>query len=72
MQVGYWSRLLTDIFEIDVDHSPEKEQQMQRGDGAFKPFPLLNELSDLLMLPKEMLVDSFIRDEVCMLHDLFI
>uniref|UniRef100_A0A1J3DN66 Dilute domain-containing protein n=1 Tax=Noccaea caerulescens TaxID=107243 RepID=A0A1J3DN66_NOCCA len=63
--VGYWSRLLTDIFEIDVDHSPEKEQQMQRGDGAFKPFPLLNELSDLLMLPKEMLVDSFIRDEVC-------
>ncbi|KAL1196875.1 hypothetical protein V5N11_024681 [Cardamine amara subsp. amara] len=63
--VGYWSRLLTDIFEIDVDHSPEKEQQMQRGDEAFKPFNLLNELSDLLMLPKEMLVDSSTRDEVC-------
>ncbi|KAG7554398.1 Dilute domain [Arabidopsis suecica] len=63
--VGYWSRLLTDIFELDVVHSPEKEQQMQRGDESFKPFHLLNELSDLLMLPKEMLVDSSTRDEVC-------
>ncbi|ESQ40622.1 hypothetical protein EUTSA_v10012820mg [Eutrema salsugineum] len=62
--VGYWSRLLTDIFEIDVDSSLE-EQHMQRGDGTFKPFHLLNELSDLLMLPKEMLVDSSTRDEVC-------
>lgn len=43
---------------------------MQGGDGAFKLFHLLNELSDLLMLPKEMLVDSSTRDEVCMLHDL--
>ncbi|CAN8257000.1 unnamed protein product [Cochlearia groenlandica] len=60
--VGYWSRLLTDIFEIDA---LEKEQHMQRGDGAFKTFHLLNELSDLLMLPKEMLVDSSTRDEVC-------
>ncbi|KAF8115542.1 hypothetical protein N665_0025s0012 [Sinapis alba] len=57
--VGYWSRLLTDIFEIDDDHSAE------RGDVTFKPFHLLNELSDLLMLPKEMLVDSSTRDEVC-------
>ncbi|KAJ0266232.1 Nucleolar-like protein [Hirschfeldia incana] len=57
--VGYWSRLLTDIFEIDDDHSAE------RGDEIFKPFHLLNELSDLLMLPKEMLVDSSTRDEVC-------
>jgi len=56
--------LLTDIFGIDV------EQKMQRGDETFKPFHLLNELSDLLMLPKEMLVDSSTRDEVCMLHDL--
>lgn len=43
---------------------------MQRGDETFKPFHLLNELSDLLMLPKEMLVDSSTRDEVCMLHAL--
>ncbi|CAA7026870.1 unnamed protein product [Microthlaspi erraticum] len=63
--ICYWSRLLTDIFEMNLDHSPEKEQQMPRGDAEFKPFPLLNELSDLLMLPKEMLVDSSIRDEVC-------
>ncbi|XP_006287137.2 uncharacterized protein LOC17884315 [Capsella rubella] len=63
--VGYWSRLLTEIFEIDVDHSPEKEQQMQKGDETFKSFYLLNELSDLLMLPKEMLVESSTRDEVC-------
>jgi len=57
--VSYWSRLLTDIFGIDV------EQKMQRGDETFKPFHLLNELSDLLMLPKEMFVDSSTRDEVC-------
>ncbi|CAH8312426.1 unnamed protein product [Eruca vesicaria subsp. sativa] len=63
--VGYWSRMLTDIFEIDVDHYEDKEQHMQRGDETFKPFLLLNELSDLLMLPKEMLVDSSTRDEVC-------
>ncbi|XP_010423278.1 PREDICTED: uncharacterized protein LOC104708410 [Camelina sativa] len=62
--VGYWSRLLTDIFG-DVDHSLEKEKQMQKGDETFKPFHLLNELSDLLMLPKEMLVESSTRDEVC-------
>ena len=53
--------MLTDIFEIDVE---DKEQDMQRGDETFKPFHLLNELSDLLMLPKEMLVDSSTRDEV--------
>ncbi|XP_010491284.1 PREDICTED: uncharacterized protein LOC104768896 [Camelina sativa] len=63
--VGYWSRLLTDTFEIDVDHSLEKEQQVQKGDETFKLFHLLNELSDLLMLPKEMLVESSTRDEVC-------
>lgn len=57
--VGFWSRLLTDIFEIDDDHSAA------RVDETFKPFHLLNELSDLLMLPKEMLVDSSTRDEVC-------
>ncbi|CAH2073786.1 unnamed protein product [Thlaspi arvense] len=57
--VGYWSRLLTDVFEIDADHS------LENGYAALKPFHLLNELSDLLMLPKEMLVDSSTREEIC-------
>ncbi|KAL7585629.1 hypothetical protein Lser_V15G42923 [Lactuca serriola] len=34
-------------------------------DSSFKSFHLLNALSDLLMLPKDMLLDSTIRKEVC-------
>lgn len=50
MQIGNWSRWLTDLFGID--------------DDSFKPFHLLNALSDLMMLPKDMLLDSRIRKEV--------
>lgn len=49
--IGNWSRWLTDLFGID--------------DDSFKPFHLLNALSDLMMLPKDMLLDSRIRKEVC-------
>jgi hypothetical protein len=48
--VGNWSRWLTDLF-----NNTEK----------FKCFNLLNSLSDLLMLPKDMLMDRLIRTEVC-------
>lgn len=51
--IGNWSRWLTDLFGIDDD------------DASFKSFHLLNALSDLMMLPKDMLLNSTIRKEVC-------
>ncbi|KAL4581530.1 hypothetical protein LXL04_006052 [Taraxacum kok-saghyz] len=53
--IGNWSRWLTDLFGIDDD------------DGSFKSFYLLNALSDLMMLPKDMLLDTTIRKEVSFL-----
>lgn len=57
--IGNWSRWLTDLFGID-DDSFEDEN-----DASFKSFHLLNALSDLMMLPKDMLLSSTIRKEVC-------
>ncbi|XP_010520070.1 PREDICTED: uncharacterized protein LOC104799318 [Tarenaya hassleriana] len=59
--VGYWSRSLLDIYDIGSDDSPEAEHH----NSAFKPFKLLNELSDLLMIPKDTLTDHSTREEVC-------
>ncbi|KAM0940031.1 putative NT-type C2 domain, nucleoporin [Dioscorea sansibarensis] len=67
--IGNWSRWLTDLFGMDMDDSPvdENEQDDDRLDVAasLKSFHLLNALSDLLMLPKDMLLESSIRKEVC-------
>ncbi|CAJ2671393.1 unnamed protein product [Trifolium pratense] len=69
--VGNWSRLLTDMFGIDAEDCPEEYQEngendeRQGGGGEPKPFVLLNDLSDLLMLPKDMLMDRQVRQEVC-------
>ncbi|KAJ0977002.1 hypothetical protein J5N97_012476 [Dioscorea zingiberensis] len=67
--IGNWSRWLTDLFGMDMDDSPdeENEQEDDRLDVAtsLKSFHLLNALSDLLMLPKDMLLESSIRKEVC-------
>ncbi|EHA8587860.1 Myosin-H heavy chain [Cocos nucifera] len=67
--IGNWSRWLTDLFGMDVDDTPqnEDEQDDDRLDVAasFKSFHLLNALSDLLMLPKDMLLEKSIRKEVC-------
>ncbi|KAF7059476.1 hypothetical protein CFC21_066379 [Triticum aestivum] len=69
--VGSWSRLLTDMFGMDGDDS-RKDGQGAEGDGNSRrdgaesnSFKLLNELSDLLMLPKDMLLEKSIRKEVC-------
>ncbi|XP_059668481.1 uncharacterized protein LOC132313633 isoform X2 [Cornus florida] len=69
--VGNWSRWLTDLFGMDADdalkegeHSGE-DADKQGGDAEPKCFHLLNALSDLLMLPKDMLIDRSIRAEVC-------
>lgn len=66
--VGNWSRWLTDLFGMETDETSidEDEGDERRNAGAeTKSFPLLNALSDLLMLPKDMLMDRSIRKEVC-------
>lgn len=73
MQVGHWSKWLTDLFGMDVgyydkDAVSENDDDRQNNDEASKSFPLLNALSDLLMLPKDMLMDKAIRKEVCIEH----
>ncbi|XP_065878083.1 uncharacterized protein [Euphorbia lathyris] len=62
--IGNWSRWLTDLFGIDDDLLVEDEDD-EKGDASFKSFHLLNALSDLMMLPKDMLLSRSIRKEVC-------
>ncbi|EEF47506.1 uncharacterized protein LOC8278411 [Ricinus communis] len=66
--VGNWSRWLTDIFGIDDSDSDDKVEldsnRLESG-ASFKVFHLLNALSDLMMLPFEMLADKSTRKEVC-------
>lgn len=69
--IGNWSRWLTDNLGIDADDSEEdgldigNDDNERRGAAESKSFKLLNELSDLLMLPKDMLLEKSIRKEVC-------
>jgi predicted nucleotidyltransferase len=69
-QIGNWSRWLTDNLGIDVDDSDNEDLDIgngsdeRRGAAKAKSFQLLNELSDLLMLPKDMLLEKSIRKEV--------
>ncbi|KAL2464692.1 nucleolar protein gar2-related [Forsythia ovata] len=69
-KVGNWARWLTDSLGMDADSSMQdgknsSEDADRRGSDEPKCFPLLNALSDLLMLPKDMLMDRTIRMEVC-------
>ncbi|XP_057982449.1 uncharacterized protein LOC131167655 [Malania oleifera] len=66
--VGNWSRCLTDLFGMEANNSFREDQCSSDDDVAqseSKSFHLLNALSDLLMLPKDMLMDRSIRKEVC-------
>ncbi|XVF07300.1 hypothetical protein REPUB_Repub06bG0126100 [Reevesia pubescens] len=69
--VGNWSKWLTDMFGMDRNEALKEDQHnseddfRQNGDGEPKSFIFLNDLSDLLMLPKDMLMDRTIRKEVC-------
>ncbi|CAH8385372.1 unnamed protein product [Eruca vesicaria subsp. sativa] len=69
--IGNWSRSLTEMFGMNSDDSLAKEKRNSEdnhheSEGSdSKAFVLLNELSDLLMLPKDMLMESSIREEVC-------
>lgn len=54
---------------MDVDDSPtdwnDQDDDRISITVSFKSFHLLNALSDLLMLPKDMLLEKSIRKEVC-------
>ncbi|KAK4346205.1 hypothetical protein RND71_032544 [Anisodus tanguticus] len=71
--IGNWSRWLTDLFDIDDGESLEdvKETDNNEKDGSkeldtsSKSFYLLNALSDLMMLPKDMILCRTTRKEVC-------
>uniref|UniRef100_A0A2P2K3Q6 Uncharacterized protein MANES_17G105300 n=1 Tax=Rhizophora mucronata TaxID=61149 RepID=A0A2P2K3Q6_RHIMU len=64
--IGNWSRWLTDLFGMDDDLlEEENDENNEREDASFKSFHLLNSLSDLMMLPKDMLLSKSIRKEVC-------
>lgn len=66
--IGNWSRWLTDLFGIDDDSledDNDKDENDERQHASFKSFHLLNALSDLMMLPKDMLLSKSIRKEVC-------
>ncbi|XVE96025.1 hypothetical protein REPUB_Repub02eG0186000 [Reevesia pubescens] len=68
---GNWSRWLTDMIGMDNDDALKDEQHnnqddfIENGDGESKSFLFLNSLGDLLMLPKDLLMDRSIRKEVC-------
>ncbi|GKV34637.1 hypothetical protein SLEP1_g42998 [Rubroshorea leprosula] len=69
--VGNWSRWLTDMVGMDTGDFQKEDELINDDDfghgGERKPksFLLLDELSNLLMLPKDMLMDRSIRMEVC-------
>lgn len=68
--VGNWSRWLTDLFGIDDNDAPGDtnefgDDKRLKCETSFKVFHLLNALSDLMMLPFEMLADRSTRKEVC-------
>jgi len=47
-----------------IEDKAETDNNEQRQTASLKPFSLLNALSDLLMLPKDMLLTASIRNEV--------
>lgn len=66
LQVGNWSRWLTDTFGMDAAETNKDGHDVddRRDVAESSCFKLLNELSDLLMLPKDMLLEKSIRKEV--------
>ncbi|GFP94060.1 hypothetical protein PHJA_001550400 [Phtheirospermum japonicum] len=63
--IGNWSRWLTDLFGIDDDDLLEDADETIPNDTSSKSFHLLNALSDLMMLPKDLLLSRTVRKEVC-------
>lgn len=65
--IGDWSRWLSTLFGIEENDSSGYNEELlhDKAPGPAKPFHLLNALSDLMMLPFEMLTDPQTRKEVC-------
>ncbi|KAM0941572.1 putative nucleoporin [Dioscorea sansibarensis] len=64
--IGIWSRVLTDLCRIDVEADKQNDDDDdKRRDVKLKRFRLLDELSDLLMLPKDNLLNDATRKEIC-------
>ncbi|KAL6507266.1 hypothetical protein OROGR_023461 [Orobanche gracilis] len=64
--IGNWSRWLADIFGIDDDDLlDDDDETIPNNDTSSKSFRLLNALSDLMMLPKDLLLSRTVRKEVC-------
>lgn len=77
-QIGNWSRWLADLFGIDDDDVDDgdlveddenkagdtNDHERKGQDPCSKPFYLLNAMSDLMMLPKDMLLSRTVRKEV--------
>ncbi|XP_078163464.1 uncharacterized protein LOC144558502 [Carex rostrata] len=69
--IGNWSILLTEKFGMDAEESRKGVQDGLEDDddrnntNEIMWFGLLRELSELLMLPKDMLLETPIRQEVC-------
>lgn len=53
-----------DAEECVEDQENGEEDDGQGGNGGPKSFALLNDLSDVLMLPKDMLMDRQVRQDV--------
>ncbi|KAL1342011.1 hypothetical protein HN51_028592 [Arachis hypogaea] len=65
--IGTWSIWLSDLFGVDDsdDLDDGNESDVPKLESSYKPFSLLNALSDLMMLPFEKLTDAAMRKEVC-------
>lgn len=65
--IGDWSRWLSTLFGIEENDSSGDNEDLlhDKAPSPAKPFNLLNALSDLMMLPFEMLADPQTRKEVC-------
>lgn len=61
---------MTDLFGMDdvdsIEDKADPDHNEERENTFFKSFSILNALSDLLMLPKDMLLSASIRNEVCL------
>lgn len=71
-QIGIWSRWLNDQHGLDID-GPIKDLNKQEDDDlirrqyggtSLESFHLLHALSDLMMIPKDMLLSKSVRKEV--------
>lgn len=54
----------------DCVHEDEENSE-DDGEGEPKSFTLLNDFSDLLMLPKDMLMDTHVRQEVNLTNEYY-